>query len=248
MSAEAMRDYFARRYGPANVVLAVAGNAEWDQVLDLADRHCGAWQGAPAAREVPPPRGTCRSRTVLREEDQQETVVMVADGPPLESDDRHAARLLAAVLGDSTGSRLYWELIDPGHADGVEVSYQDYNNGGAFYTFLSCDPDLANENLARVAEVYRRTMAEGPSEAELARARNKVLARSVIASERPMGRLMGLGYHWAYRCEYFSIDRELEALGAVTLADLRRVLERWPLLPMSIVSVGPATEVVAPAS
>ena len=33
---------------------------------------------------------------------------------------------------------------------------------------------------------------------------------------------------------------------AVTLDDLRRVLDRWPLLPMSIVSVGPTTDVHSP--
>ncbi len=242
-----MRAYFERRYSPANIVLAVTGKADWDAVVALAEKHCGAWKGGPAPRETVAPRGTCRFQAILREEDQQQTVVMVADGPPLESDDRHAARLLTMVLGDATGSRLYWELIDPGHADGVELSYQDYNNGGAFYTFLSCGPESTSENLRRVAGVYRRLMADGPTEEELDRARNKVLARLVIASERPMGRLMGLGYHWAYRREYHSVERELEIYRAVTTADLRRVLERWPLLPMTIVSVGPTTEVTPPA-
>ena len=64
------------------------------------------------------------------------------DGPPLESPDRYAAHLLATILGDHTGSRLYWTLIDPGLADGAELSYQDYNQAGAFFTFLSCEPDV----------------------------------------------------------------------------------------------------------
>ena len=64
------------------------------------------------------------------------------DAPPLESADRYAAHLLATILGDHTGSRLYWTLIDPGLADGAELSYQDYNQAGAFFTFLSCEPDV----------------------------------------------------------------------------------------------------------
>lgn len=246
MRADQMRDYFARRYSPANIVLAVSGKTDWEQVLDLARSRCGAWTGGSAGRELPVPRGTGKFQTILREEDLQQTTVMVADGPPLESPDRYAAQLLANILGDSTGSRLYWELIDPGHADGVELSYQDYNNGGAFFTFLSCDPTLTTEDLARIAEVYRKIREEGPSEAELVRSKNKVLARSVIRSERPMGRLMSVGYHWSYRREYLEIERELDLFQAVALDDVRRVLDRWPLLPTSIVSVGPTTDVQSP--
>ena len=80
----------------------------------------------------------------------------------------------------------------------------------------------------------------------LTQAQNKVLARSVLRSERPMGRLASLGFHWAYRRAYLSVAEELEAFSRVTLADLRRVLDRWPLLPLSLVSVGPTTDVHPP--
>ena len=33
---------------------------------------------------------------------------------PPKTHDRYAAKLLATVLGDDSGSRLYWELVDPG--------------------------------------------------------------------------------------------------------------------------------------
>ena len=105
--------------------------------------------------------GTGSFQAILRAEDQQQTVIGVADAPPLESDDRYAAQLLATILGDHTGSRLYWALIDPGHADGAELSYQDYNQAGAFYTFLSCEPGETQANLGRIAEVYRTMLAEG---------------------------------------------------------------------------------------
>ena len=62
-----------------------------------------------------------------------------------------------------------------------------------------------------------------------------------------MGRLSSLGFHWTYRREYLTVAEELEAYNRVTVADVRRVLQRWPLLPMSIVSVGPTTEIRPPA-
>ncbi len=243
LKVDQMRDYYAHRYSAGNIVLAVAGNTTWDEVTKLADQLCGQWPKGEAPRAPIPARGQGAFQALLREDDRQQTVIAVADAPPLESDDRFASALLSTILGDHTGSRLYWTLVDPGHADGAELSYQDYNGSGAYYTFLSCDPDETQNNLARVAEVYRRIALDGPSPEELAQAQNKVQARSVLRSERPMGRLMSLGFHWTYRREYLSVEREIENYAKVTLHDLRRLMERWPLLPMSIVSVGPTTDV-----
>lgn len=246
LRVDRMRDYFARRYSPANIVLAVAGRTEWDQVVRLAGEHCGSWTGPEAGRALVAPKGSGKFQALLREDDQQQTILAVADAPPLESEDRYAAALLTTILGDHTGSRLYWALVDPGLADGAELSYQDFNGAGAYYTFLNCDPDQAQPNLVRLVEVYRRVQAEGVTADELAQAQNKVLARTVLRGERPMGRLMSLGFHWTYRHEYVSIEDELESYSRVTPADLRRVLERWPLLPLTIVSVGPTTDVKPP--
>jgi predicted Zn-dependent peptidase len=243
LTLDQMRDYFARRYSPANIVLVFAGHAAWDLLVDLAQTHCGTWSGGPAPRVATPARGRNKFQALRRAEDKQQTVVGVADAPPLESADRYAAQLLATVLGDHTSSRLYWTLIDPGHADAADLSYQDYNQSGAFYTFLSCEPAETQDNLERITKVFREAMSAGITAEELTQAKNKVLARSVLRSERPMGRLMSLGFHWTYRREYLSVERELEAFQAVTRDDIARVLSQWPLLPMTLVSVGPTTDV-----
>jgi len=247
LKADRMRGYFDSLYSPSNIVLGFAGKGDWDELVKLAASHCGAWAGAGApARLAEPVRGARAFQSILREEDQQETIVGVGDGPPLESEDRYAAHLLATILGDHASSRLYWTLIDPGCADGAELSYQDYNQAGGFYTFLSCEPDEAQANLERIGEVYRQAMAEGVSDQELARAKNKVLSRSVLRSERPMGRLGTLGFNWVYRREYQSLEREMEAFSNVSAEQIRRLLNEWPLWPMTITAVGPTTDLHAP--
>jgi len=243
LTADQMREYFDRRYSPANIVLGFAGKADWNSLVEMARSRCGAWHGGAATRNAVPVRGSGSFRAILRADDLQQTVVGVSDGPPVESDDRYAAHMLATILGDHTGSRLYWTLIDPGLADGADLSYQDYNQAGAFFTFLSCEPESTQANLARIAEVYQAAMARGVAEDELAQAKNKVLARSVLRSERPMGRLASLGFHWMYHDVYISVEEELEAFNRVTMADLRRLLHDWPLWPMTLVSVGPSTNV-----
>jgi len=243
MTAEQMKAYFAAKYSPANIVLAFSGKGNWEDLVKLAEVQCSAWEGGPTSRQLVAPVGQKAFQTILRAEDQQQTILTVADAPPLESDDRFAAALLTTILGDHTGSRLYWALIDLGYADGAEFSYQDFNGAGAFYTFLSCEPEEAQANLQRIADIYAAAMADGVTAEELEQAQNKVLARTVLRSERPMGRLMSLGFHWTYRHEHLSVEQELEAYSRVTIEDIRRVLQRWPLVPMTVVSVGPTIEI-----
>ncbi len=242
LKVDQMRDYFAHKYAPTNIVLGFAGKSDWDEIVGLANKFCATWSGPPTSRAAMPPRGTHGFQALLRAEDNQQTIIGVSDAPSLESADRYAAQLLATILGDHTGSRLYWTLVDPGYADGAELSYQDYNQAGAFYTFLSCEPGETQANLGRISELYRETMASPIGEDELNQAKNKVMARTVLRSERPMGRLGSLGFHWMYRRDYLPVAREMELFQAVTLDDLKRILDAWPLLPMSIVTVGPTTD------
>lgn len=243
LTIEQMRDYFAEKYSPANIVLAFAGRAEWEELVGLATTHCSDWQGKPTERALAEPRGTGSFEALLRAEDLQQTVIGVIDAPPLEDDDRYASQLLATIVGDHTGSRLYWELVDPGHAEGADLSYQDYNRAGAYFAFLSCEPDETQANLSRLAAVFAAIDAEGVTADELDQAKNKVLARSVLRSERPMGRLSTLGFNWTYRREYLPVTAELEHYQRVTVDDIRRVLDRYPLARMTVVTVGPTTEV-----
>ncbi|WP_165066948.1 M16 family metallopeptidase [Paludisphaera rhizosphaerae] len=246
MKAEDMRTYFASRYSPANIVLGFAGKGDWDSLVDLAKKHCQSWTGEHPVRDARPAHGRLAFEAILREEDQQQTVVGVSDGPPLESDDRYAAHLLATIIGDHTSSQLYWALIDPGYADGAEMSYQDYNQAGGFYSFLSCEPQDVQANLARMAKVYRGVMERGVTVEELSQAKNKVQARTVLRSERPMGRLASLGFHWVYRRAYLPVEQELDAFSRVTVDQIRRLVREYPLWPMTIVSVGPTTKVKPP--
>jgi predicted Zn-dependent peptidase len=239
MRPAAMRSYFTRRYGPSNIVLAVAGNADWSQIERLARSRCAAWEGPLAERATPSARGSHACRAIPRADDQTEVLIGLADAPCLESPDRYAASLLATILGDHIGSRLYWTLVEPGLADAAELSFQDFNQAGAYITVLSCDPELVEENLARLQAALSAFHDAPITHDELTAARNKVMARSVVRAERPMGRLWSLGFHWTYRREYMSLDQELDELNRVELEDLHRLLEQFPLWPQTLVATGP---------
>jgi predicted Zn-dependent peptidase len=145
-------------------------------------------------------------------------------------------------VGDDSGSRLYWELVDPGLVETASLGHYEYQGLGMLYTWLSCAPEDAVENFRRLREIYQQAEAEGFSPEELRQARSKVKARVVLGSERPRNRLFNVGGNWMNRREYRSVANDLATLDAVTLDEVHAVLAKYPLTRSTTVTVGPLTE------
>jgi len=163
----------------------------------------------------------------------------MSPAPSAQDPQRFAADLLTVIVGDDTGSRLFWELVDPGHAEAADLGFQEFDGSGAYLCYFSCNPEDTAANTARVQAIFDDVNRNGVTEAELSQARNKVASRIVLRSERPMGRLGSLGHNWQYCCEYRPVAADLEAVAAITTADIRALLDRYPLAMQTTSTVGP---------
>ena len=239
LTIDAMRNYHAARYVGSNLIFAVCGNADWDEVLKLAERHAGDIPAGTTDRPLPEPHPPGAVRVVHKPENAQQTVMIAGGAPSNASPLRHAAELLSVIVGDDTGSRLFWELVDPGRCEACELGYSDFSGAGMFLTYLSCDPGRAAENVAAVRGVFDAVNARGVTKEELETLKNKVASRVVLRGERPMGRLGSLGGNWQDRGEYKSVEDDLADLRRLSVHDLRDLLTAFPLEVKTVASVGP---------
>ncbi|MGA2799065.1 MAG: pitrilysin family protein [Thermoguttaceae bacterium] len=246
LSPLAMREYFENRYSPGNIVLAGAGRIDFAALVDCVSQSCGHWRPVATGREASIAVPNLKFETICKEIATQQYVIEMAPGPSAEDDDRYAAKLLATILGDDTGSRLYWELVDPGLADQVSLSHCDYSDTGLMITYMSCEPHCAADNLESILKVYRLAETEGLAEAELAQAKSKIRSRIVLSSERPRIRLFAVGGQWLYRREYKTVGDELDAIAAVTLDEVHAVLKKYPLSRCATLTIGPLDKLPPP--
>jgi len=248
LTRDQMAAYFTRRYVAPNITVVAAGRFDWPRFVELVESKCGNWEkgrvGREGVRETP---GSQRFEVMIKEKVMQEHVFLIASGPSADSPLRHAADLLGMAVGDDSGSRLYWALVDPGLADSAECSFHEYEGAGAFYTSFSCEPDQAEEDLAVVRDVLHGVQRDGISEEELNQARSKVLSRVVRGSERPKGRMMAIGMSWTYQHEYRPVDEDWRAYEAVTLPAIRQVLERYPIDRVTTLALGPLKALTRPS-
>jgi predicted Zn-dependent peptidase len=226
--------------------LVAAGKIDFDELVAVAKRVCGQWEPFEANRIIraaePHTEFVCMEKATAA----QAYAVQLANGPSGTDPDRYAAKILATVLGDDSGSRLYWELVDPGHAETAALGHSDHHGTGLYLTYMSCAPEDAGDNLQRILDIYRAAEQTGITEAELAQAKNKINSRVVLGSERPRGRLFNIGGNWLQRREYRTVKDDLDVVESVTLADIEAVLKKHPLSISTTVVIGPQGQIPAP--
>ena len=240
LTRDQMHAYFSRRYAANNIIVSAAGNFDWQHFVKLVSEACGNWNTDRVGRDHRTEWvGAGGLHVLTRAKVQQEYVMFMGGGPPAHSKLRYAADTLSLAVGDDSGSRLYWALVDPGHADSADFSYVENDGSGAVYASLSCEPENTEANVSRVADVFATVQASGITEAELHQAKSKILSRVVRGSERPMGRMQAIAASWTYTGEYRDVDTELANFEAVTLADIRAYLDAYPIDRTTVVAFGP---------
>jgi predicted Zn-dependent peptidase len=233
-----MASYFDSRYGPGNMVLAVTGNVDFPEFIRLAEKYCGHWPRVNAPRQHPHPRFEAKRKKLTDPKLNRQYTMAFTPGPSAQDERRFAARVLADVIGDSEGSRLYWALVDPAIAEEADFGFYPHDACGSFYLSLVADPKRSDEALAiALAELKKVKTDLQPDEVE--RAKNKIASGIVLQGEVPLGRMRAIGSQWIYNKDYRSLEQDMATLLAITPESLQALMNEFPFDPMTIVSLGP---------
>ena len=228
LEREQMLRYFKSRYAADNLILSVAGNYDWDALVSQIAELTGNWQPSSPTRTHPELNPNRENVTLENARLKRVHVASYAPGVSAQDELRYAASLLANCIGDSSGSRLYWALVDNGSAESASVSHDSADGAGVFIGYLSTGPD----ELEKVLEIYRNVLGEvqegGVNEDEWSRAQRKLATGLTLRGETPFGRLMSLGSSYQYLGEYKSVQDVVDTIMSTSVEDAKRLLERRP--------------------
>jgi len=239
LAAEQMRNYFAGRYAPNNMVLAVAGNFEWDMIRSAAKSSCGKWQRQPAARTLEHFAGSKKKQRVEKQNLSCEHICLMSEGVSATDERRFAATLLGTIAGDDVGSRFFWELVDKAIADTANMQFGAMDGTGLFYSYIRCGSENAARVLDIVGNIFDGLSKNGVTEDELRKAKNKILSALVIKNELSMGRLIDLGFSWIYLEKYRTIQEDIDAIKAVTVDGVNSLIQTLKPGEFTQLSIGP---------
>lgn len=224
---QACRDFYRRYYQPGNAVVALAGDFDADEAWRDIERRYGALPGRPVEPlrlEAEAPFEGERRKTIFRPV-EAEAVLMGYRVPAMDHPDMPALTMLSWALFGLSSSRANETLV---REKQVAISVVADVEQGLFPGLFIIGIELRRGHPAEgvqgeIDALIRDAKASPLAERELERVKNR-LAYEILASSKSAPGIASLMAHGVY---FFGDHREsferLEALKAVTLADLLRV-------------------------
>jgi predicted Zn-dependent peptidase len=154
--------------------------------------------------------------------------------------DRYALDLLNTLLGEGMTSRLFLNIRERlGLAYDVHSFTQKHRDTGYLGIYLGADPQRVPQAIeAAVAEL--RGLAEHEVDAEeLTRAKEFTKGRLRLELETTNGVAFWLTYQELVLGEVRTVEQEVQAVDAVTAADVRRVAADIVRNPLQLAVIGP---------
>jgi zinc protease len=228
---EDLQNHWRMGYAPNNATLVVVGDVTAEDILPLAQKHL---EPIPA-RELPPkpvtlePEQKGERRLVVRKPAQMPLLLVAYHIPQSNHPDCYALQVVSKILASGESSRLYHRLVDRDQL-AIRVSggsEMDLDPGLFIYHIqpragvnpVACERALYEE--------LRRLSEEPVAEAELAKAKNMLMAEFYQDIKTINGRGNALGTYEVFFGDYQKLFQAEEAMGKVTAADIRRVVHAY---------------------
>lgn len=242
-----LRDTWTSLADPRRSTLILTGDVSQADGRKLVQDAFGTWRSPrPGAPAVPLPAAPAATPTRIVLVDKpgapQSEILIGGAGVPRSSIDYPALVLMNTILGGSYSARLNDVMREQkGYTYGAFSDFAWRPLPGPFVAQAAVRTDVTDSSLKVFFDEFRRIREEPVPKAELERAR-AYLALGALAGWETTGDVAyQLASLHAFSLPLLSVQRERDAIGKVSAADVQRVAQRY-LDPshLTVVVVGDA--------
>ncbi len=231
-SIDDVRDFYRTYYVPENATVALVGDFDSAQAVDLAAKYLGRVPKAdrPVPRDIPqepPPKGP---RRVTLEESYPLPVVVVAhhityDGHP----DSYPLQVASKILSDGQSSRIYRKLVyERGLALAAFGGGNFTEQPNLFFAVAIVQPGHTPQEAEKaLCEELDRLRAEPVSEADLQRAKNQFARDYVVGRETDQQKASALAHAAVIHKDVSTADGEFDIFMNLKAPDIQRVARTY---------------------
>jgi predicted Zn-dependent peptidase len=212
---ETILSHFEEEYVPPRIMIAVAGNATHDRVVDLFGAPFDRFRRAAVARAGGPPVQR-PGVNIVQKTLEQVHLVMGFPGLHHAAPERYALFLLNDVIGGSMSSRLFQEVRErQGLVYSIHSGVQAYADTGTLYIYAATDPPNFSKMLKSTLKELRDLKKHGITAEELRRAKDHLKGSLMLSLESTSSRMNRLAKHEMHHGSFFTMDQMLAAVDGV---------------------------------
>jgi zinc protease len=227
-----IREFFRQYYTPNNSSLTITGDFDPAQAKAWVEKYFGSIPSGPPVPKITAttPPITAEKRVKVTDQVELPRVYMGWITPPIFQPGDPESDLLAQILGGGKSSRLYKKLVyEKQIAQDVQVQNSNLRLGSVFELQATAKPGVKPEDLEKaINEELEKLRAEGPTQAELDRARN-VVETHVITSLERLGGFGGLADRLNQYNQFLHdpgyLPKDLARYDHATTADLKQIAD-----------------------
>jgi predicted Zn-dependent peptidase len=219
-------DEYSRRFSPANMVFAAAGNLHHEDLLAQVEEAFGSLSSRSDSRlprNPPPsiqPHVTLKSKRSL----EQVQLCLAVASLPVAHEDRYTAFLLNSILGGGMSSRLFQSIReDRGLAYSIYSELNPFRDTGSLAVYAGCAVERTREVLDLTLCELARLKNELVSDDDLKRAKDQIKGNMVLGLESSSSRMSSLARQQMYHGRFFSADEITAEVDRVTSAEIQRL-------------------------
>jgi zinc protease len=231
-TVEDVRGFFRTFYVPNNATLAIAGDVNAKEALDLVTSYLGRVppRGRPVPRDIPAEPPVTAPRRVTVEEAWPLPVVVVAhhvthDGHP----DAYALQAVSKIMSDGQSSRIYRRLVyDTGVALAAFGGGTPMEHPGLFFAVAVVQPGHTTAEAEELLSAELDRLCDAPvSEQELARVKNQFARDYIVGRATVQQKAAALAHAVVLHGDAATADGEFDLYQRLTAADIQRVAQTW---------------------
>ena len=240
---EDLRGFWQSRYHADGSLVAIAGNFDWQQAVELVEKYLGGWSGKAPASMVESPHPTPGVSIELTE-GNQEHVAMAYPFPIYGDPDYYAALVMTEILGGGMTSRLFREVREKrGLVYSVGGMFAPNGIFGAGYVYAGTTPEKSPETVRVIVDELKRIQNEGVTADELERAKVQLKSELVMRGESGAARMGAIARSWWYEKRLITIQELKAEIDGVTQEQILNLMRRFPpTKPLVLGAIGPRTE------
>ncbi|HPS61658.1 MAG TPA: pitrilysin family protein [Bacteroidales bacterium] len=231
-SLDDVKEYYNHFYGPNNATLVLAGDFNADSVKRLIDKYFGEIKshGEVATRTAMVP--TLEKTVKLYHEDNFASVpelTLVWPVPQSYQKDAYALDFLASILADGKKAPLYKVLVkEKGLTSQVDAWNSTGELAGEFTIKARANEGKTLKELEEaVNEGFARFEKEGITEKDIERVKASSERDFYNRIESVFYKSLQLAFYNTFLNDPGYIEKDIENIKAVTLADVKRVYEKY---------------------
>ena len=228
-----LQNFHATFYRPENATMVVAGNFDPAQLNAWIDQYFGPLKNpatpVPQVTAVEPPRTGPRTVTNYGADVPLPAVAITWLAPSASDPDAQALQVLDAILTAGKSSRLYDSLVyDKQIAAQVFSSADLRQQLGMFYVGAIVAQGHTPDEVEQALRAQVAALRDAPvSPAELDIAKTQLLTQEIRQRETIDGRANELAAAQVIEGSAERANRDIDALGQVTAADVQRVARKY---------------------